>query len=265
MGKREKKQQKRLSLKTWCIIILVIAVFAGMQKIGILGDKEETNETDTSQEESVEQAMEQTVSEEGEEQEEPLHDIVVDGETIYGYYDVMREVGISNWDAVDVEKIEDWANGPRYGFQSKGYSVRVYCNMDGTIQSVVIGEDTALYLQGYETWEIDNFVVPTLYKAELMSLAKNAVEQCLNYPKTAKYPWLDWTYMRYFDLYTVSSTVEAQNAFGVPSEYGFTVKFLISDGTAKPLYLMLDGEVVLDKMSEYQPPERKETAIEIEQ
>lgn len=28
---------------------------------------------------------------------------------------------------------------------------------------------------------------------------------------------------------------------------------------------MLDGKVVFDKMKEYQPPERKETAIEIEQ
>ena len=107
--------------------------------------------------------------------------------------------------------------------------------------------------------------MPTLYKAELMSLAKDAVEQCLNYPKTAKHPWIDWMYMRYFDLYTVSHTVEAQNAFGVPSEYGFTVNFLISDDTAKPFYLMLNGHVLLDKTEEYQPPERKEKAVEIKQ
>lgn len=192
-------------------------------------------------------------------------DIVVDGEVIYGFYDVMSEVGIEKKDADKIEKTDDWQSGSRYSFTAEGLGIRVYCNMDGTIHSVVAGSDVALYLQGYETWTIDNFTVSSSYQSELIDLAKDVVSEYLNYPSTAKFPWLDWTVSRYFDIYTVTSTVKAKNAFGVQSEMGFTVKFAIEDNKVKTIYCILDGFVTVDKTADYAMPEREETAFEVEQ
>lgn len=109
MKKRDKKQRKRFSLKTWCIIILIAVVCAGLQSLGVGNDKKKADEAVEVNEGDVDQ----TLPGEEKKEEEPLHDIVIDGETIYGYYDVIREVRISNWGAVDVERIEDWESGAR--------------------------------------------------------------------------------------------------------------------------------------------------------
>lgn len=192
-------------------------------------------------------------------------DIIVDGETIRGFYDVMSAVGIDKKDAESIKKTDDWQAGTRYSFTAEGLGIRVYCNMDGTIHSVVAGSDVALYLQGYEPWTIDNFTVSSSYQSELMSRAKDVVSDYLNYPSTAKFPWLDWTVSRYFDIYTVTSTVKAKNAFGVQSEMGFTVKFAVEDNKVKTIYCILDGFVTIDKMGDYVVPEREETGFEVEQ
>ena len=44
MKKRDKKQRKRFSLKTWCIIILIAVVCAGLQSLGVGNDKKEADE-----------------------------------------------------------------------------------------------------------------------------------------------------------------------------------------------------------------------------
>lgn len=192
-------------------------------------------------------------------------DIIVDGETIYGFFDVMDEVGIDRADAEKIKKTEDWNQGPRYNFQAEGLGIRVYCNMDGTIHSVKVGEDVDAYLQGYETWTIDNFVVPSGYDNELFQLSKDVVSEYLNYPSTAKFPLLDWSVSRYFDVYTVVSTVEANNAFGVTSEIPFSVKFVVDNEKAKAIYCELNGLVMVDKCDSYEMPEREAKNFEVEQ
>lgn len=177
----------------------------------------------------------------------------------------MSEVGIDKKDAKKVKKTDDWQSGPRYSFTAEGLGIRVYYNIDGTIHSVVAGSDVALYLLGYETWMIDNFTVSSSYQSELISRAKDVVSEYLNYPSTAKFPWLDWTVSRYFDIYTVTSTVKAKNAFGVQSEMGFTVKFAVEGNKIKTIYCMLDGFIAIDKTGDYIVPEREETGFEVEQ
>lgn len=185
-------------------------------------------------------------------------DIVVDDEIIYGFYDVMSEVGISKEDAARIERTDDWQSGPRYSFQAEGLGIRVYCNMDGTIHSVVAGSDTDLYLQGYEPWTIDNFTVSSSLQSELISHAKEVVAGYLNYPRSAKFSMLDWGVSRFFDVYTVTGSVDAKNAFGVASGLSFTVKFAIKDDKAKTIYCELDGVVMADETADYTAPEREE-------
>lgn len=190
-------------------------------------------------------------------------DITVNGETIVGYYDVIDLVGIDRSDAEKIEKIDDWEAGPRYSFETKGTTARVYCNMDGTIHTIKVGVDIDLYKQGYEPWSIDNFLIDDDVRDTLMLYAEEAVTACLNYPSTADFPLFDWSFGREFNRYTVNSYVEAQNAFGVPSEMAFTAGFWVDEDQIKLIYLTLDGTAVLDESEDYPLPERETVEIDV--
>lgn len=189
-------------------------------------------------------------------------DIVVEGETIVDFYRVIDLVGIDHEDAEDVEKIDDWYGGPRYSFKTEGTTARVYCNMDGTINSLKVGNDIDLYKQGFEPWKIENFLVSESDKNNLIYCTQEAVSSCLNYPSTADYPLLDWSFGRQFNRYTVNSYVEAKNAFCVPDKLNFTAGYWIEDGDIRLIYLMLDGDIVLDDSEDYQNPEREEIPVD---
>lgn len=189
-------------------------------------------------------------------------DIEVDGEVVLGYYDVIELVGISQEDAEKIEKIDDWYGGPRYSFETEGTTARVYCNPDGTINTVKVGVDIDLYKQGFEPWRIENFLVDDATKEQLIYCAEEAVSACLNYPDSADFPLLDWSFGREFNRYTVNSSVKAYNAFGVYSEIPFTAGFWVADDTIKLVYLMLDGDVVVDESADYPIPERAEVPVE---
>lgn len=182
--------------------------------------------------------------------------------TIPGVTEILESVGIDPKDAENIEQIDDWSNGPRYRFNTNGLSVFVYCNMDNTVHTLKLGSTVGgidLYERGYEPWNIENFLIDNDTQSNLIYCAEEAVTACLNYPSTADFSLLDWSFRREFNRYTVSSHVEAQNAFGVENEIPFTAGFWIEDGEIKLIYLMVDGSVVKNEVEDYPLPERKET------
>lgn len=185
-------------------------------------------------------------------------------ETIPGLLDVLAEVGIDPNDASDIKQIDDWANGSRYSFPTHGTTARVYCNMDGSIESLRIGTDTDLYRRGYEPYLIDDFIVSEDMKSELQICAEEAVTACLSHPSTADFPLMDWSFGRNHDFYSASSHVTAKNSFGVESEIMFEAKFHDEGDTIRMIYLMLDGAVILDEMDSVEIPERKQIQDDIE-
>lgn len=192
-------------------------------------------------------------------------DIIVDGETIYGFYDVIDSVGIDKVDTKYIKKTDDWRLGPCYKFPTEGTTARVNCNMDGTINHLEVGNGIILYQQGYEPWNIADFIVNEDVKLTITMMAEDAVKQHLNYPATADFPWLDWTYGRRFNQYTVKSSVTAKNGFGVESEMPFSAGFWVEADTAKLIYLEVDGAVVKNELEQYPIPERAEIPFEVQQ
>lgn len=192
-------------------------------------------------------------------------DITVDGETIYGFYDVIDAVGIDHTDAKRVKKTDDWRLGPCYQFPTEGTTARVNCNMDGTINHLEVGNGIILYQQGYEPWNIADFIVSEDVKLTITMMTEDAVKKCLNYPATADFPIFDWSYGRRFNQYTVRSSVTAKNGFGVESEMPFTAGFWVENDTAKLIYLEVDGAVVKNELEQYPIPEREEIPFEVEQ
>lgn len=183
-------------------------------------------------------------------------DIVVDGETIYDFYTIVNDIGIDS-DTIEVEKIEDWAQGPRYKFTASGKTFTVYCNMEGKIKSINLGLDIKLYEEGYEIWKLENFILNDTIETELIIHTEDCVKECLNYPNTADFSVMDWSFGRKFNLYYSQGSVKAQNALGVESEMPFSAVYWIENETMKLVYLQVDYNVVLDELDEYQLPERK--------
>lgn len=227
-------------MKKWLFLALVILVFLSLCACG--------STSQSSQGRDVEQSP----------------NLVVDEETILGFYDILAEVGINESDIGEVTKIDDWRLGPRYSFSTHGTTVRVNCTPDGTIQSLTIGLDVDLYKLGYEPWTIDNFIVDENWKEPLISKTEDVVSSYLNYPATADFALLDWSFGRRFNQYTVRSQVEAKNGFGVSEDIDFTAGYQVEDDSAELIYLEIAGTVVKNESDKYPLPERKEVDIPVQ-
>lgn len=210
-------------------------------------------EAKKAEEEKLEQERQEETS--SQQVKESVDDIIP------GLTQILETVGIEPKDAEDIEQIEDWVNGSRYRFNSRGTSVFVFCNMDSTVNTIKIGNATTgieLYKQGYETWHFDNFIIDDDMQIALQVHTEDAVKACLNYPSTADFSLWDWSYSREFNHYQVSGSVEAQNAFGVKEEIRFMAQYY-NDESLKIIYLEVDGVVAINTTTDYPLPERKET------
>jgi hypothetical protein len=104
--------------------------------------------------------------------------------------------------------------------------------MDSTVNCIKLGTDTDIYKQGYEPYQISDYIVDSSVSAELQIMTEDYVKNQLNYPATADFPWLDWSYGRERDLYSVSSKVTAKNAFGVEDELAFRLIYQVDGSSA---------------------------------
>ena len=98
--------------------------------------------------------------------------------------------------------------------------------------------------------KFDKFYLSSNNQAILMNNAQEKVKSILRSPSTAKFPWGGWDIERnpLTDIVTMSSYVDAQNAFGaiVRSYFTFQYKINSSSNTYSLLYFEFDGEVVVD-------------------
>lgn len=188
-------------------------------------------------------------------------EIVVNENKIIGLNAIMEEIGFEDAKIKNVEQIEDWFNGPRYQFVCEGAKFTVYCNMDGTI-STVSSNGIDFYKKGYETLRAEDYIIDPGIKSELIVITEEVVKSYLNFPATADFPWLDWSVGRSYTRYSVSSKVEAKNAFGVKDEVQFTAVYHVDGDERKLIRLVLNGNLVIDELENYPIPERKMLDIE---
>jgi len=67
-----------------------------------------------------------------------------------------------------------------------------------------------------------------------------------------------WGYARCEDIYAISGSVEAQNAFGVEDEIKFYAEYKIKDNNSSLVYLIVDGNARVGKESQMKEFERVE-------
>jgi hypothetical protein len=161
----------------------------------------------------------------------------------------------------DLKKIEDWASGTRYSFYYENAPLTAYCIAD-KVDSINLNSELRVYQSGYEPYSINDYIVDIDKAESLIPLSEDLVKTQLNYPATADFPLLDWSYGRDRSLYYLSSTVTGQNAFGVEEELPFTIAWNDNGDTTSVVYFLLDGTIIKDDRNEYTRPERKKISAD---
>lgn len=171
-------------------------------------------------------------------------------------------IGMKITSSSNIEKKDPWAGGDRYSLNYEGNQVLIYMNGDNSVNSINVG-DIKVYEAGYEPLHIEDYLTNTEMDVQITIMAKDLIKMTLNYPDTAKFPWLDWGYERADNIYAVSSHVEAKNAFGVQSTIPFYIEFELNETSTKPVYVVLDGKVVAGDKSQMKAPEKVKLPEEV--
>ncbi len=159
---------------------------------------------------------------------------------------------IKNW-----KRMDDWFNGERYTFTYENMGLKVYFNYDGSVNSITIGNttDIKLYEQGYEPYDIADYIVDADTAFSVVPLAEEQIKSHLNYPSTANFSLLDWSYGRQKNTYYLRSSLTAENGFGVKDDILFSCAYDVSGNTASLVFLEIDTKVYVNKIKAL--PERK--------
>lgn len=171
-------------------------------------------------------------------------------------------IGMNLADVQGLKRVEDWASGPRYSFSYQGLPFRIYCDMDSTVRNIKLGADSDVYKKGFEPYQVNQFIPAPGVISELQVESERLVTSRLNVPKSADFSWLGWSALREHDVYSLSSSVIAKNAFGVESEIPFSTQYYVKDGSARLVYFSLGSEVITDERSSVALPERQKLATE---
>lgn len=101
--------------------------------------------------------------------------------------------------------------------------------------------DVTIYADGKVKAQVSDYYVSKYLRDTYRVNAQLYVDQCLNYPNTAKYPTISgWRFFVLDGYDVVQSSVTAQNAFGVSGTMKFQIKFDRSTGAV--VSLILDGK-----------------------
>lgn len=184
-------------------------------------------------------------------------DIITDDALRNDFFNACEQVGIEASKIKDFKQVDDWVGGTRYSFTYSGASLRLYCNMDSTVNSIKLGVDTDIYKQGYEPYQISDYLVDSSVASELQSISEEYVKEKLKYPSSADFAWLDWAFGRERDLYSVSSSVQAKNAFGVEREVPFKLIYQVKEKSYTLMYFEMDGKEFVNDLKSIKTTERK--------
>ena len=112
------------------------------------------------------------------------------------------------------------------------------------VQEIYFSNET-IYADGEVKGQVTDYYISKEARDTYRTVAQMYVNQCLNYPDTAKYPSRsEWAFGVRDGLDVVQSTVTAQNAFGVPDTMKFSISFNRSNGAI--VSLILDGKEYIE-------------------
>ncbi len=150
--------------------------------------------------------------------------------------DMLSRLGIINPDST--YKAVDQTTAIRYRCPTSAID-------DVWIGNIDTAKDTFGFLRvTYDLFYSEQWYVPvtTQEQASYTVSTKDAVKSILKSPKSADFPFLDWSFAKNPWYVAVQSYVDAQNSFGANIRSNFT--FIYSSDTGKLVYAVLDDKEV---------------------
>ena len=160
----------------------------------------------------------------------------------------------------NLEKKKDWNSGPRYTFDYDDGMFILYGLDNGDVSSITIANHLLdkIYLDGYEPLNVKDFIFSSDKKISLRVKAEEKIKSYLKYPSTAKFDWVGYNYARRYDVYQIAGTFKAKNVMGVEIDHEFKIEFDYSNGSATPVYLVVNKEKYIGSVSHLKEIVRKE-------
>lgn len=190
--------------------------------------------------------------------ETSFSDVISDKKLLTNFIKACEDISIDPNQIEDLHKVDDWISGPRYSFIYCNMAFRLYCNMDSTVNTIKLRDDIDLYKQGFEPYDVSDYIVDKSVAYKLREITENYVKSQLSYPSTANFTLFDWSYSRECDIYSVNSSVKAKNAFNVDDELSFELKYRVESDNSELIYFILDGIVLVNDLDSISIPIRKE-------
>lgn len=255
-------QSERITLKNKKIVTAVIIVLACFYVIGS-NEQQELHGVSSGDDWLADSVVDDALSayKAADEPRGLFAEVINDAALRADFATACAQIGMDMNKIKGLEKAGSWAAGSVYDFSYAGNGFRLYCNTDSTVNTIKSDNDIDIYKQGYEPYRVEDYIITADMAAKLQSMAEKQVKSQLNYPSTADFSWLNWSYAREVDVYSVASSVQAENAFGVKSEVPFMLQYKIADGSATLIYFALNGTVITDNTSSVALPERKEIPL----
>lgn len=151
-----------------------------------------------------------------------LGDVVTDEEKRENIFAALAETKMNTEFIKDFAKIEDESGEEKYSFTYRNNPFIVYMNSDSTVSSVRVGEDGAdIYLEGYESYNVDDYIIIESQIKGFQYMMINAVEIAFNYPEIYEFAD-DWTYRHEENFYYTRGSVfigEAKEAHYIDLVY----------------------------------------------
>lgn len=171
------------------------------------------------------------------------------------------EIGLDETKIKKFKYDREWLQGDVYTFTYESNQIELYTIGEDRVKSINKG-DVKVYDEGYESLNINDYLIGTNMCDNLYFWAKDTLKRYLTYSSEAKFPLYDgWGYGKSNDIYMVSGTVEAKNYFGVDSTHTFYLEYT-ADGLC--LYGVLNGTIIIGEASKVtkidrEPVENTET------
>jgi hypothetical protein len=185
-----------------------------------------------------------------------IAEVITDSTLADDFVLACNKIGIDTSKIKNLSQTDDWAGGSRYHFTYERMGLEVYCNANSTVNSININSDTKVYAEGYEPYQIGDYIVDVLVAEDLIPLCEQQVESQLNFPATADFSLLNWAYGRDRSLYYLQSEVSAKNGFGVEDTIPFTLAYDVSEDQPKLVYFNIGASSLIDDRANYAMPER---------
>lgn len=170
-------------------------------------------------------------------------------------FSALTDINMNTEFIKDFAKIEDESGEEKYSFTYRDNDFIVYMNPDSTVSSVRVGEDgTDVYLEGYESYNVDDYIMTDSMIQGFRHMMINAVEISFDYPSI--YEFADWRYRHEGDFYYTSGKVfigESKNEHSMEIVYYYEE----AENTMHWYSLRVDGEKV-SLPQEFSEPETEE-------